>query len=232
MEYGNLTVILPTLNEERNIGDLVSRLLRSYKGASIMVIDDGSSDRTREIVSGIGRRQGKVRLYVRSGMEKGLTASLIYGISRCRTRYFVVMDADLQHPYQLVGELYRELAGGSEIAIAVRENVEEWELYRRIISRSMFFIGYMVLSLRRGETSRDIFSGFFGMKTARFMMIYNRNRRRFVGQGYKLLFDLLKCMPRASVPIAEIPYTFHARRNGRSKAGISQGLCLFKSFIT
>ena len=58
------------------------------------------------------------------------------------------------------------------------------------------------------------------------------NRKRFVGYGYKFLFDLLKSTSLSEVRKAEIPYTFKARRYGLSKATFKQGVALLMSFVT
>ncbi|MDE1768153.1 MAG: glycosyltransferase [Candidatus Micrarchaeota archaeon] len=232
-DYGDFTIVLPTLNEGKNIGMLVSRLLGEYKGIKVIVVDDGSKDNTKEEVNSISRRNRNVRFIDRSSRkEKGLTASAAEGILSSKTKFAIVMDADLQHPTSAIGKMASELSHGSHLVVAVRADVHGWELYRKIISKTLIVIGYAALFLRRRARCKDIFSGFFGVEKSLFSKVYNANRGRFVSSGYKILYDFLKCVNSSGIGIAEVPYSFGLRKYGTSKAGFKQGLLLFKSFLT
>jgi len=234
MDYDDFTVILPTLNEEKTIGRLVRELMRSYKNIHILVVDDGSTDNTKdEVYEGL-RKSHNVRFMDRTAThsEKGLTASIVDGIMNSNTKFAIVMDADMQHPPEIVGGVAKALWAGSDIAVASRVKVEGWELHRKIISKTLITVGYVILFLRGRERCRDVFSGFFGVRKKLFEETYLGNKRRFVSGGYKVLFDLLKCLKRRQVKVAEVPYSFGVRKYGTSKAGIRQGMYLFRSFFS
>ena len=232
-DYNDFTIVLPTLNEEDTIGILIEKLHRSMAGVHVIVADDGSTDGTRKAVE-LQRKGGRVEFMDRKalGREKGLTASIADGILHSRTRYVVVMDADLQHPPETVKRVAGALLEGNGLAVAVRADVKSWQLYRKVISKALIMLGYAILVARGSERCSDIFSGFFGVERRLFERTYSANKGRFVGGGYKVLFDFLKCSRRGSVRIAEIPYSFGLRKYGASKAGVRQGLCLFQSFFT
>ncbi len=80
------------------------------------------------------------------------------------------------------------------------------------------------------ETCVDIFSGFFGVRRDMFVDVYDKNRQRFVKEGYKTLFDFLKCVERGRLMIANVPFVFHIREFGKSKASTKQGIAVIKSF--
>lgn len=234
MRYNDFTVILPTLNEEKSIDTLANKLLRSYKGIKVIVVDDGSTDGTREKVRDMMKSRKEIGFMERAGrgLQKGLTASVIDGIKRVRTRYFVVMDADLQHPPGLIKEMARGKEDGYDLVVAVRNNVENWELGRKMISKALIGVGYALLSATGKETSSDIFSGYFCMGRDDFLRVYNKNRNRFVMDGFKVLYDFLKCNDKGRLRVMEVPYVFANRRWGSSKAGFRQGLALLRSFVT
>ncbi|MGC9156967.1 MAG: glycosyltransferase [Candidatus Micrarchaeia archaeon] len=233
IDYANYTIVLPTLNEEATIGKLIRYLLSHYQGISVLVMDDGSKDNTRKIVERIARKNKKVRFVDRKGMglERGLTHSIVHGLLEAKTPYAIVMDADLQHPPEVVAKIAKCLLN-HDLVIAVRANVTKWSKWRKLISKSLMLLGLVVLKLGRKQTSKDIFSGFFGVKAELFKSIYSKNKQRFVGEGYKVLFDLLKCVKSGELNICEIPYTFHVRAAGSSKAGIKQAIALLKSFAS
>ncbi len=234
MGYGDTTLILPTLNEGETVPVLINRILHDYDGIRILVIDDGSSDGTIGAVRRFAK-SGSVRLIERgrSGLSPGLTASILDGIRRCNTRFVIVMDADMQHPPEKVKEIHSALLKGCQIVVAVRKRVLRWPLHRKLVSKLLSSTGYIVLRVGRKKVTSDIFSGFFGMERGTATRIISSNKRRFVGEGYKVLFDMLKCIDADDkIRICEVPYDFGNRRFGESKAGAMQAIALLKSFFT
>ncbi len=233
-KYSEFAVVLPTLNEERNIGVLLKNILDEYEGMEVVVVDDGSTDMTKKVVEKISKANKSVRFLDRAAMQRdrGLTASAVEGIISSRVRYAIVMDADLQHPPEVIGKVAAGLLLGNDLVVAIRADVTGWELHRKIISKTLIVIGYLVLLITGKSRCNDIFSGFFGVDRKLFARAYEANRSRFVAGGYKILFDFLKCMRNGSMKIGEVPYSFGTRRFGASKAGFRQGMLLFKSFLT
>jgi dolichol-phosphate mannosyltransferase len=213
---------------------MLDYLLRNYGGARIIVSDEGSVDGTRETVKEFASRHADVALLDRSlkRSARGLTASVLEAIGMSGTRFVIILDADMQHPPGRIAEIAKRLEEGSGLVVATRTKVTEWGLYRKAVSRSLMLMGRIVLAARGRETCGDIFSGFFGVDRELFLGVLERNRGRFVMEGYKVLFDFLKCVKRGTLKISEVPYVFKSRKFGSSKAGFSQGIALMKSFVT
>jgi len=230
--FEEITVVLPTLNEKETIGKLINAILKNYHKIKIIVADDSSTDGTIGIVERISSKNRNVKLLERRGKKKGLTASVIDGILASNTKYVIVMDADMQHPFEVIKEIKKKFDEGYNLVVATRASVKNWALYRKIISRLLIYIGYLVLYLEGSVRCGDIFSGYFGIKKELFENVYKANKKRFVGEGYKVLFDFLKCIKSKDARIAEVPYVFHVRSAGSSKAGVKQGIALFKSFFS
>ena len=71
------------------------------------------------------------------------------------------------------------------------------------------------------------------MKYNLFLKIYKKNEKRFVKEGIKILFDILKCIKRKDkIKIYNFYYDFKERENGKSKSSIKSFYCLLKSFLT
>lgn len=92
-KFPKISVIIPAYNEEKNIGKAIKSILNSNypkNKLEIIVVDDGSTDRTYEIVSKF-RKQG-VRVYRK---EKGGKASALnYGLKKVKSEFVLTMDAD------------------------------------------------------------------------------------------------------------------------------------------
>ncbi|MCK5025908.1 MAG: glycosyltransferase, partial [Nanoarchaeota archaeon] len=122
IENKDITLILPTLNEEQNIKDVLDIVNNLYPGISIIVADDASADKTQDIV--MDYRNGDVTLLDRSSeKEKGLTGSVLDAVRLVTTKYIIIMDADLQHPPEKIKQI-AELLKHYDMVIGVREKVE------------------------------------------------------------------------------------------------------------
>jgi len=209
MSYSDTTIVLPTLNEEGNIKGMLSLLGKLYLGAKIIVSDDGSKDKTQQVV----RKFKNVKFLDRSKKNHGITASVLDALGITKTRFMVVMDADFQHPPEEIENIISMLRKGSSIVVASRRATpKEWPFQRKIISKGALFLAKRRLSVN----CKDPISGFFGIRTYFFKKILSGNKKRFVDENYKVLFDILKCLP-AGHAVDEIYYDFRLRKKDVSK---------------
>jgi len=86
---------------------------------------------------------------------------VIDGIYASKTKYVIVMDADMQHPFEVIKEIKKKFDEGYNLVVATRASVKNWALHRKIISRLLIYIGYLVLYLEGSARCEDIFSGLF-----------------------------------------------------------------------
>jgi len=215
--YSNLTIIIPTLNEVGNVKSVALRLCNMYKGVHIIFADDGSADGTKEAVSMLSKKHANIELLDRTHAKvHGLTASVIDAAMHVNTNYIIVMDADMQHPLEKIRSISHKL-DHYDMVVGVRTSVRSWGLHRRIMSKSMALLAYIVLKARRRNVSNDIMSGFFGIRAPLFKHIIEKSRDSFVPTGYKVLLDTLRLSSKG-LKIGEVPYsTFHRRKSGSSK---------------
>ncbi|MEM3876073.1 MAG: glycosyltransferase, partial [Candidatus Micrarchaeaceae archaeon] len=167
--YNEFSIIIPTLNEEKGAVILIKKIIRLYKNMKIIVVDDGSIDNTASNIKKLSQKYKQI-LFINRGkfnIKKGLTGSIIHGILVSNTKYVIVIDADLQHPFQKIKniiELLNNSNDDNDLVVGVRANVINWKLHRKIISRILMSIGSFILIITNKERCNDIFSGFFGIK--------------------------------------------------------------------
>jgi 2-polyprenyl-3-methyl-5-hydroxy-6-metoxy-1,4-benzoquinol methylase len=231
--YGDTTIILPTLNEERNIAGLLDGVISRYRDCSIIVADDGSKDRTKEVVLAKGYRN--LEFFDRGGEAvHGLTISVLDAIERVKTPYFVVMDADGQHPYEKVEDVVNMLRLGGGLVIASRAEVERnWPFFRKAASYIGTSFGKTSLLLRgKKYLSYDVLGGFFGCDVTSWRQTASSSdaKMRFRARGYKVLFDFLKLAPN-SLRIEEVYYRFATRRAEVSKLNLKVYVEFLKSCL-
>jgi len=211
-----VSLVLPTFNEGKNITAVIEQLIPVLDSVEnleyeIIVVDDDSPDRTWEIALGLAERTPQLRVIRRQG-ERGLSTAVIRGWQIAQGRVLAVMDADLQHPPEVVAKICREMQRGADLGIASRHveggGVSDWSLVRRIISRGAQLIGFCLLPEVIGRIS-DPMSGFFMIRRT------SIQDRQLSPLGYKILVEVLG---RGNVGwIAEVPYTFRERAEGTSK---------------
>ena len=91
-----LSIIIPTYNEEKDILDCLNSLnSQSYKNFEIIIVDDGSNDKTREIADRLAAEDGKIRV-VHHETNMGYGAAIRSGISACKKEYVFFTDGDNQ----------------------------------------------------------------------------------------------------------------------------------------
>jgi dolichol-phosphate mannosyltransferase len=225
-------VVVPTLNEAGGIAALLSQILALHPDARCLVVDDGSRDGTLDIVRDLGARDGRIGLIDRTEEPvKGLSASAWDGILKCTTPYFVVMDGDGQHPPEYLHRCFRALDLGADVSLGAREPFgTRWKFTRIVTSATAAFLAKARL-LICGVTISDPMSGYFGGRTEFFRELYEKNSRRMIMQGYKILFDTLKCIP-ADAHLSGFYYPFGLRVHDASKFDLKVIIRFLQSLIT
>ncbi|MFW9852797.1 MAG: glycosyltransferase, partial [Candidatus Thorarchaeota archaeon] len=182
-----------------------------------IVSDDGSTDRTSELVTTFDGNLDVLFLDRKKEKIHGLTISVLDAIKTCKTPYFLVMDGDLQHPPEAIVEFYKLLGENNDLVAGNRiKVVGKWPLHRKLMSYIAALMGKITLILKRRNSIKDIMTGFFGSKTELWESIINKEWEKFTLEGYKVLFDFLKIYPE-KLKISYVDYVFGTRDYGESK---------------
>jgi glycosyltransferase involved in cell wall biosynthesis len=91
-----LSVVIPVFNERPTIGEILRRVRRSRLVWEIVVVDDCSTDGTREYLQGLGRRRSRLRLILHK-WNQGKGAAVRTGIEAARGDLILIQDADLEY---------------------------------------------------------------------------------------------------------------------------------------
>jgi len=118
-----LSVVVPVFNEEENIPELYRRLSavlpRVVRAWEILFVDDGSRDRSWELICSLAAQDSRVR-GLRLSRNFGHQMAFAAGLDHARGQVVVIMDADLQDPPELIPELFAKYRQGYEVVYAVR----------------------------------------------------------------------------------------------------------------
>jgi dolichol-phosphate mannosyltransferase len=211
----SLAIVIPTLNEQGNIGGLLSRLLANQNVGWIVVVDDGSNDGTVKEVRAVQEKDGRVLLVERQN-SPSFSGSYLEGFTqalRLGAQKIVQMDADGSHQ---VADLDRLLVAleKSDLVIGSRYTkngrLEGWTFWRRLVSR----IGNQYARLILGATIRDLTSGFNGWRAEALKKVLTEE---LVFDGYVFQIWLKYSAINQGCSVVEVPIVFRDRKIGISK---------------
>jgi dolichol-phosphate mannosyltransferase len=220
----DVSLIIPTRNEEQNLPALLAKLADVLHESSyeIILVDD-SDDATAQVAPQLAAKHGlNLSVIHREGAERGggLSTAVLAGVAAAYGDYVCVMDADLQHPPELIaGMIEAARRGDADIVIASRyvEGGSDAGLSSRARRLISFASKSLVKTVFRGRlrSVSDPLSGFFLARRS----LLNKTALRPI--GFKILLDILV---RSNWRLMEeVPLRFERRAAGASKATLHQG---------
>jgi dolichol-phosphate mannosyltransferase len=212
-----LALTIPTLREADNLRGLLGHIRSVLDPVGfpyeIIVVDDDSRDGTENIVNSISQEDPRVRLLIRRG-QRGLSGAVLYGWQNTDATIVGVMDADLQHPPELLPKLIAAIRQPRDLVIGSRYtpggSLADWNIVRKLISAVAGWVTWPIQ--RSGLRAKDPMSGYFLVRRACLENI------PFQSAGFKLLLEVLVRARLRSVE--EVPFVFGQRSRGASKATV------------
>ncbi len=217
-----ISVVVPTRAEADNVGPLVARLDRVLADLPVEVIFvDDSDDDTPDAIRRIESTRA-VYLIHRQGAERvgGLGGAVVAGMRAARAPYVCVMDADLQHPPEVLEDMYLEAQGAaSDVVVASRfcngGDKGAFGRARTALSRISTRAAMLLFPTSLWHVS-DPMSGCFLVRRDAVDLDCLRPR------GFKILLEILVRTPGLSV--SEVPFGFGERHSGETKASAREAI--------
>ena len=217
-----LSLFLPVLDEEENLRPMHAKIAAALdalgKTAEVIFVDDGSTDKSLEILKEIAASDERVRV-VSLRRNYGQTAAMSAGIDAAKGDILIPMDADLQNDPADISRLLDKLNEGYDVVSGWRKNRQDKLISRKIPSQ----IANRIISWIGGVKLHD-----YGCSLKAY--------RRDVIQDVKLYGEMHRFIPIyaswAGARVAEIPVDHHARTMGKSKYGISRTIKVVFDLMT
>ncbi len=226
----DVSVVVPTRNEASNVGPLVMRLSNAFANYDYtweVVFADDSDDATPEVIERLATSNGHRILLVhreRGERKGGLGGAVKDGFLKTAGRVLVVMDADLQHPPEIVPSLVAPVLSGEVELVAGtrygrggnRDGLAN--PLRRAVAMACRRLAHLLVPKSRPLS--DPMSGLFA---------FDRSVVEGVElhpDGYKILLEVAARGTWRSA--RNVDYRFHKRLYGESKAGFHEGLAFLR----
>ncbi len=155
-----ISLIFPAFNEQDNLEKLYDRLHSVLKGLpdefEIIFIDDGSRDRTPQILKDLHLKDPRIKI-IKFARNYGGHAALSAGLEYCSGDCAITLASDLQDPPELIKQLIDKWKAGSEIVWAVRSDREGESFSTKIFSRLYYFLINRLTPIRMPTLGADVF---------------------------------------------------------------------------
>jgi len=211
-------VVIPTYNEAESIEALLNSIFDTVYGCEVLVIDDGSPDKTAEICKKLREKHQHLHLMERSE-KTGLGSAYRDGFSWALDREFdeiIEMDADGSHQVadlmRMIDTVSRDPQAGLVIGSRWIKGgaTQNWSKAREILSR----IANRYVRIALGMGVHDSTSGFRIYSAATLRRI---NIDHIRSEGYSFQIEMTRAAKKTGAKILEVPITFKERENGVSK---------------
>jgi len=209
MNATRISVMIPAYNEEKNIEDTITRTKATLKTQKlpyeIIVVDDGSTDRTRSFA----RKQGVILIKVLKNRGKGF--ALRKAFQRATGDILITMDADGSHKPEEIPRLVTPLLNGADVATGSRFNgkMQKGSTKRlHILGNNIFNLIIMILTKKRITDSQTGFRAFKKRVIDEIKLFSN---------GYEVETELTVKSLRNGFTVYETPIAFEKRKNGVSR---------------
>jgi len=218
----DISVVIPLLNEERNVERLSHSLIevldKEGKSFEIIYIDDGSTDKTLQLLRDLHKKYNFIKI-IKLAKNFGQQKAASSGIKYARGRVIITMDGDLQYNPEEIPKFLKKIDEGYDAVIGYRKVREGGLLKRRLPSR----IANIIISFLSGIHLRD-----FGCPFRAFRRELKENIENYgeAGEGSSAFFVFWRASK-----IAEIEIDNSKRQSGRTSYRFSSLLALLLDFI-
>lgn len=208
MNRPQYSIVIPAYNETARIGRALAQVSGCIRergwSAEVLVVDDGSSDNTAEIVESWAATHPEVRL-IRNGVNRGKGFSVRNGMLQASGQIAMFTDADMSSPIEEADLLFAAIRSGADVAIGSRwltgrRIVHRQPLYRRFFGRCFNALTRSIMRLPFADTQ----CGFKAFRREAARMVFGMQRIERWGFDPEILFIGIK----NGLRIVEVPVTW------------------------
>lgn len=213
----NVFVVLPTYNEQENIGELIPIILKKGPNIKVLVVDDNSPDGTGALVAEMARASERIFLLSREqklGLGTAYVAGFKWVLRHSEADYIFEMDADFSHNPDRIPDFVQKIDEGFDLVIGSRYvqgvSVVNWPIRRLILSYGASLYARWITGIPLNDQTT-------GYKCFRRQVLETLDLENIYSDGYAFQIEINYRAMEQGFKLAETPIIFEERRNGSSK---------------
>lgn len=215
-----LSIIIPTYNEEGNIGVLINKthdVLKSINTThEIIIVDDDSKDRTRAIIKELQTKIPEIILIERNH-ERGLASAMVAGYNAAQGELLGAMDADLAHDPQYLPEMLKLIDDDkADFVIGSRYVPGAKFEGKALLNKVASLVGQTLIKLFLGLNIKDTSNNYRIFKRS----LWEKIKNNLHPDGNVMLTEIVYLAHKNNFRIIEIPIHYIERRAGKSKLSV------------
>jgi len=217
---GKLSVLIPVYNEERTVSEILTRVLALGDVVKeIIVVDDGSKDKTAEIVRGRAAEEPKIQFH-QAPKNQGKTAAIRQALSLATSEIIIIQDADLEYdPAEIPDVIGPILSGVADVVFGsrflVRKAARVLYFYHYLANKGLTFLSNM-LSNRNMSDIETCYKA-FRSDVIKPLTLTSK------GFGMEVEMTAMVCLTHART--YEVPISYYGRTNEEGKKiGVMDGV--------
>ena len=216
------SIVVPVMNEEENaqlLHEAITRVMREWgKSYELIIVDDGSTDRTFDILHGLSRQDPCLRV-VKFRRNFGQSAAMAAGFEQSRGEFVVTLDGDLQNDPVDIPRVVEKMQEGDDIVSGWRKNRKDKFLIRKVPSK-------IANRLIRKTTRVDLHDTGCSLKAYRSEVVH---KIRLYGEMHRFIPALARV---EGARIGELVVNHHERKFGKSKYNLTRTFKVIMDLMT
>jgi glycosyltransferase involved in cell wall biosynthesis len=213
-----LSVVIPAYNEENTVAKVVRRLMTIPFELEVVIVNDGSTDRTKEIIEGLAKEDSRIRVLHQA--NAGKTAALRNGFAKTTGDVVIVQDADLEYdPVEIVHVVRPIFEGQADVVYGsrfmVRREARVLYFYHYVANRFLTFFSNTLTNLNMTDVET-------GYKAFRGEIIRNMH---ITSSGFGVEIEVTAKIAKLKAAIYEVPISYYGRTYDEGKKiGMKDGI--------
>ena len=221
-------IIIPTYNEKANIAKTLASIAEIFKDIKnwqmkVLVVDDSSPDKTYELVETLKKKYKFLELLInpkKSGLGGAYLKGMEFAFDKMKADLVFEFDADLSHNPRRIPDFLAKIDEGYDFVLGSRyipggSIPQDWGFHRKFLSVcGNLFINFLMLDF----SIRDWTTGYRAIKKEVYQAV-NQELQSEQFSGYTFQIGFLHKALRKGFKIAEVPFHFIDRVEGKSKIG-------------
>jgi len=217
-----LSIVFLTYNEEKNIGLILTQTYHVLKRMGIthefVIVDDASTDHTRQEVRRLSQTIPEIRLIERDN-ERGVATAMVRGYNESRGAYLGTLDADLAHDPEYLPVMLKLLkSGNADFVIGSRYVPGARFIGKPFLNKIASIIGQLVVRIFLRLPVRDTSNNYRIFRRE----VWESIKNRLHPDGNIMLTEIVYRAHQNGFRIAEIPTVYEERRFGKSKLSVAR----------